>query len=77
MKPPKLSELLTRCDAWNKAHPVGTEVEFHPIIGKPDHRVTRTRTEAYVMSAHTAVVFVEGVAGCVALDACIPTRRTI
>jgi hypothetical protein len=75
MNPPTLSQLIARCDAWNKAHPVGTEVKFHWVIGKPDHRVTRTRTAAYVLSQHTAVVFVEGVAGCVALDACVPTRR--
>jgi hypothetical protein len=61
--------LERRCHNWNSGHPVGTEVEYHPIIGEEAHRVTKTRSEAYVMSGHTAVIFVEGHSGCVALEA--------
>lgn len=76
MKHPTLSQLIARCDEWNRNHPVGTQVEYHPVIKDPAHKVTKTRSEAYVMSQHTPVVFVEGVAGCVSLDACIPTRSS-
>lgn len=66
------ADLEKFCVAWNATNPIGTEVEYHPVIGQPDHRLTRTRGPAYVLSGHTAVVFVDGVSGCVALDACIP-----
>lgn len=64
-----LNELKADCIVWNHEHPVGTPVLYHPIIGRKEGRETRTRGEAYVLGDHTAVVFVEGVSGCVALDA--------
>jgi hypothetical protein len=64
-----LNELKAECIVWNHEHPVGTAVVYHPVIGEPAGRETKTRSEAYVLGDHTAVVFVEGVAGCVALDA--------
>lgn len=72
-----LAVLESNCLNWNAQHPVGTEVEFHPVIGDPKFRATRTRSEAYVLSGHTAVLFVEGESGCVALAAIKPvnTRR--
>ena len=69
------SQLIQRCAAWNAAYPIGTEVEFHPVIGAHAHRKTRTTSEAYVLSGHTAVVALEGVAGCVALDACVAAPK--
>jgi hypothetical protein len=38
-------------------------------------KTTRTRSAAYVLSGHTAVVFVDGVSGCVALDAVNPVTK--
>jgi hypothetical protein len=70
--PQTAASLERRCMEWNAEFPIGTQVEYHPVINNPQHRVTKTRTGAYVLSGHTAVVFVEGVAGCVALDACVP-----
>ena len=67
MPPP---ELL--CDRWNQCYPVGTLVEFHPVIGEPAHRLRKTRTPASVLSGHTAVVWLEDESGCVALQACVP-----
>jgi hypothetical protein len=63
-------QLQAVCDQWNKAHPVGTEVYFYPIIGGSAMRARKTRSEAYVLSGHTAVVFLDGESGCVALEAC-------
>lgn len=65
----------SRCSRWNATYPIGTEVEYHPVIREKAYRLTRTRTAAYVLSGHTAVVFVESESGCVALDACVPVER--
>jgi hypothetical protein len=65
-----LAELKQReCDRFNALVAVGTDVEYHPVIGEPKWRVRKTRTPASVLSGHTAVVWLEGEAGCVALDA--------
>lgn len=50
-------EVLT----WNADNPVGAEV----IVTKDDGTElrTKTRSEAWVLSGHTAVVMVEGIAG--------------
>ena len=65
-----MENLEIRCKAWNLEHPIGTEVAYHPVIRESAYRLRRTRSEAYVLSGHTAVVFLDGESGCVALDAC-------
>lgn len=69
----KLAETLLeeRLKRWNALHPSGTPVRYHPVIGDPKSRPARTRGEAYLLSGHTPVVFLVGVAGCVALDALV------
>ncbi|HGO6128480.1 TPA: hypothetical protein ACK3RK_007065 [Burkholderia cepacia] len=57
---------------WNRQHGVGAFVKYHRIIGEGEGVATKTRSEAWVLSGHTAVVMVEGVSGCVALDAITP-----
>jgi hypothetical protein len=66
------AELARQCDEWNSAYPVGTLVEYHPIIDEPEHRLRKTRTAAQVLSGHTAVVWLEDERGCVCLEACVP-----
>lgn len=62
-------QLQQKCDNFNEACPIGTTVIYESVKGDPmTRRETKTRSEAYVLSGHTAVVFVEDVAGCVALD---------
>ena len=61
--------LEARCQKFNEDHPIGTEVIYHPVIGEPAGRPAKTRSAAYVLSGHTAVVFITEQAGCVALDA--------
>lgn len=51
------------CDAWNTAHPVGTIVDYVSYPNGPPRR-TVTRSEAQVLSGHTAVIWLKGVAGC-------------
>lgn len=74
-KPVSLETLELRCFKWNTLHPIGSPVEYHPVICEPAHHVTRTRSEAYVLGGYTAVLFVDGVSGCVALDACVPIAK--
>ena len=54
---------------FNRRHAVGAPVRYHRIIGEGEGMATKTRSEAWVLSGHSAVVMVEGVSGCVALDA--------
>jgi hypothetical protein len=67
-----LRQLDQQIERWNNRYPVGTEVIYHPVIGEKEGHRTRTLTLASLLSGHTAVVFVEGVRGCVALDALTP-----
>src|SRR6266545_634782 len=52
-----------RCDEWNAQYPIGTTVEYHPVIGAPEHRIRTTRTQAEVLSGHTAVVWLNEESG--------------
>jgi hypothetical protein len=35
-----------RCVIWNAEHPIGTEAEYHPVLGRPEFRLPRTRSAA-------------------------------
>lgn len=56
---------------FNAIHRVGTPVSYkaHPSA---DPVTTTTRSEAWVLGGHTAVVLIAAGAGCVALDALTP-----
>lgn len=56
-------------DAWNAKHPIGTAVILTKDNGVQLH--TKTRSEASVIGMFP-VVWLEGVAGCYALDRCEP-----
>jgi hypothetical protein len=58
----------TQVRAFNDAHPVGTAVRVYPGDRAGRHVDTRTRSEASVLSGHTAVVWVDGLAGCFSLS---------
>jgi len=70
-----LRQLETWVDRWNSKYPVGTPVRFYPVIGGQDRIETKTKTHAFILSGATACVFVEGRAGCVALEAVEPMDR--
>lgn len=62
-------------DCFNAFVSVGDQVAYAEIIG--DQRTLyRTRTEAYVLSGHTAVVMLEGKSGCVCISHCQPYPMT-
>jgi hypothetical protein len=51
---------------WNRGNPIGT----HVILTKDNGSKvpTRTRSEAQVLSGHSAVIWVDAVSGCYLLD---------
>lgn len=56
-------------EKWNKNHPIGTLVRYWrgELSGAPSG-TGRTRSLAEVLGGHTAVVWIEGCRGCVALS---------
>lgn len=54
-----------KVDAWNAANKSGADVAYRRDNGKAI--LTKTRTEAQVLSGHTAVIWLEGISGCVDL----------
>ena len=58
-------------EQWNATVRVGDTVEYRdPPRAEPQQFTTRT--EAEVLSGHTAVVWLNGKSGCVACSACRP-----
>lgn len=55
---------------FNARYPVGTMVKYwRGVVGDDEHGgVGATRTKAEVLSGHTAVIWIEGCSGCVALS---------
>ena len=59
---------------WNAAHPVGTPVTRYELVrprgGKTSE--TTTRSQAWLVGGHTAVVLVDGWSGGVMVEALVP-----
>ena len=53
---------------WNATYPLGTEVIV--TLDSGAEKLTQTRSEAWLLGGHTAVVMVDGIAGCYALQRC-------
>jgi hypothetical protein len=58
------------CERFNNTVQVGDFVEYSEVRGDPPQGVFKTRTQAQVLSGHTAVVWLEGKAGCVCVSHC-------
>ena len=76
MKSISLIQAEWMTDRWNEWVPIGSAVEFHPVIGEPECRERTTRTEASVFPSDVAVVWLNGESGCVTLLACMPIKGT-
>lgn len=63
----------TKCDRWNRTHAIGTPVRLRTDGG--DTIETATRSEAYMLSGHTPVIFLEGIVGCYMLDRVTPVTK--
>ncbi len=72
MKPrqPTQKELAAKVEAFNRRYQVGQQV----MLRKDDQTTvnTKTRTAAKVLGGHSAVIWVEGISGCYALDRVTP-----
>jgi hypothetical protein len=73
-KPQSEAQLLRQCADWNARWPIGTEVRYHPVQGEAHFSRHLTTSEAYVLSGHTAVIFLDSHSGCVSLDHCVPLQ---
>ena len=64
------SELERICKKWNDEYPVGKYVRVRRDDGS--QLITKTRSEAWVLSGHTAVIMVEQITGAYLLDRVTP-----
>lgn len=59
-------------DGFNRQNPIGTPVtRYRRMNPLRDGVETKTRSEAWLMGGHTAMVMVEGVAGGVAVESVV------
>jgi hypothetical protein len=55
-------------DQWNAQHPIGTPVEYWTFTREGEGKKSTTRTEAQLLSGHTAVVWMVDEPSCVSLS---------
>lgn len=67
---PSQAELQAQCDAFNARYPVGTSCSVRKDGGEAI--ITKTRSEAQVLSGHSAVIWLEDISGCYLLDRVSP-----
>lgn len=67
MKKPNIKKIQAECDAFNSKNPIGTEV-FVQLDGVDEPFRTRTRSDAQILSGHSAVIWLDNVCGCYLLD---------
>ena len=61
--PRKLAAAIRR---WNSSNKIGARVSYTKDDGR--FLTTCTRSDASILSDHTAVIWLDGISGCVALD---------
>ena len=66
-KSPKKGDPFAQAAEWNHAHPVGTPVRYWPGPKEGPGIESMTRSVAWVVGDHEALVQVEGRAGGIAL----------
>ena len=75
-KKPNVKKMQAECDAFNAACPVGGKVRVKlDFVDEPFE--TTTRSEAQILSGHSAVVWMENVSGCYLLDRVTPLEQTV
>lgn len=70
MKRPKRPDPYKEVYDFNARVSVGDVIEYSEVIGMAETRRFKTATPAEVLSGHTAVVWLEGKSGCVAVSHC-------
>jgi len=69
-KRPSLKEQKNSIEVWNRHVSVGQYVHVRRDSGEVEQR--KTTSEAQLLGGHTAVVWLDGIAGAYALDRCTP-----
>jgi hypothetical protein len=69
-RPPSPAALQQQCDQFNARFPVGQQVTVRKDDGSGMN--TTTRSEAQVLSGHSAVIWLDGISGCYLLDRVTP-----
>ncbi len=67
MTTPKQSAAHSAADKWNRHHRIGVEVGYKTDLSAGTYRALKTTSLARV-EGETAVINLEGVAGCVRLE---------
>ena len=67
MRKPNTKKMQAECDAFNATNPIGSDV-FVKLDGVDEPFRTRTRSDAQILSGHSAVIWLETVSGCYLLD---------
>ena len=67
-------DIAMQVELWNRAVPVGSEVEYREILTDEPTRY-KVRTQAQLLGGHTAVIWLEGKSGCVGLSHCTPVKK--
>ncbi len=67
MRKPNTKKMQAECGAFNAKNPIGSDV-FVKLDGVDEPFRTRTRSDAQILSGHTAVIWLENVSGCYLLD---------
>ena len=70
MNRPNPQALQRQCDDFNARYPVGQAVSVRKDGG--DGVLTKTSSEAQVLSGHSAVIWLEDIRGCYLLDRVTP-----
>lgn len=70
MTRPSAEALQRQCDDFNARYPVGQLITVRKDGGEGVSTVTRSKAE--VLSGHSAVIWLEGIAGCYLLDRVTP-----
>lgn len=65
-RPPTAAQLQRQCEVFNLVVAIGDQVAVRLDDGRT--KLTTTRTEAQVLSGHTAVVWLDGIGGCYLLE---------
>jgi hypothetical protein len=68
---PNVKKMQTECDAFNAANPIGSAV-YVKLDGKDEPFLTKTRSDAQILSGHSSVIWLENVSGCYLLDRVTP-----
>lgn len=72
MRPSNPAALQRQCDEFNRRYPIGQRVALRKDGLDGAAVETTTRSEAQVLSGHSAVIWLDGVSGCYLLDRVTP-----